>query len=58
MDLFDLLDMVCGLALFLYGMHVMGEGLSRASGGKLESILERLTNSRIRAVLLLSLIHI
>ena len=52
MDLFDLLDMVCGLALFLYGMHVMGEGLSRASGGKLESILERLTNSRIRAVLL------
>ena len=52
MDLFDLLDMVCGLALFLYGMHVMGEGLSRASGGKLENILEQLTNSRIRAVLL------
>ena len=52
MNLFDLLDMVCGLALFLYGMHVMGEGLSRASGGKLEGILERLTNSRIRAVLL------
>ena len=52
MDLFNLLDMVCGLALFLYGMHVMGEGLSRASGGKLEGILERLTNSRIRAVLL------
>ena len=39
MNLFDLLDMVCGLALFLYGMHVMGEGLSRASGGKLEGIL-------------------
>ena len=52
MDLFDLLDMVCGLALFLYGMHVMGEGLSRASVGKLENILEQLTNSRIRAVLL------
>ena len=52
MNLFDLLDMVCGLALFLYGMHVMGEGLSRASGGKLENILEQLTNSRIRAVLL------
>ena len=44
--------MICGLALFLYGMHVMGEGLSRMSGGKLESILERLTQSRIRAVLL------
>ena len=49
MDIFDLLDMVCGLALFLYGMHVIGEGLSRASGGKLENILEQLTNSRIRA---------
>ncbi|MDO5300652.1 MAG: Na/Pi cotransporter family protein, partial [Clostridia bacterium] len=44
--------MLCGLALFLYGMHVMGEGLSRASGGKLEGILERLTQNRIKAVLL------
>ncbi|MDD7174145.1 MAG: Na/Pi cotransporter family protein [Clostridiales bacterium] len=52
MDLFGVLNMICGLALFLYGMHVMGEGLSRMSGGKLESILERLTQSRIRAVLL------
>ena len=52
MDIFSVLDMVCGLALFLYGMHVMGEGLSRASGGKLESILERLTDNIIKAVLL------
>ena len=52
MDIFGILDMVCGLALFLYGMHVMGEGLSRASGGKLESILEKLTNNKIKAVLL------
>ena len=44
--------MICGLALFLYGMHVMGEGLSRMTGRKLESIMERLTQSRIRAVLL------
>ncbi|MDO5378364.1 MAG: Na/Pi cotransporter family protein [Clostridia bacterium] len=52
MDIFGLLNMVCGLALFLYGMHVMGEGLTSMSGGKLEGILETLTRSRIMAVLL------
>lgn len=52
MDISGALNMLCGLALFLYGMNVMGEGLSRASGGKLEGLLEKLTSSRIRAVLL------
>ena len=52
MDIFSILDMICGLALFLYGMHVMGEGLSRASGGKLEGILEKLTDNKIKAVVL------
>ena len=52
MDIFGILDMVCGLALFLYGMHIMGEGLKRMSGGRLESILEKLTNNRFKAVLL------
>lgn len=52
MDIFNVLTMVGGLALFLYGMHVMGEGLSRASGGRLEKILERLTSSTLRGVLL------
>ena len=52
MTFFDLLTMVGGLALFLYGMHAMGEGLSKLSGGKLESILERLTSNRLMAVLL------
>ncbi|MDO4322688.1 MAG: Na/Pi cotransporter family protein [Lachnospiraceae bacterium] len=52
MDIFNVLTMVGGLALFLYGMHVMGEGLSRASGGRLEKILEKLTSSTLRGVLL------
>lgn len=52
MDIFSVLSMVGGLALFLYGMHIMGEGLSKASGGKLESILEKLTSNPIKAVLL------
>ncbi|MBP3428993.1 MAG: Na/Pi cotransporter family protein [Clostridia bacterium] len=56
MDIFGILDMVCGLALFLYGMDVMGKGLSRMSGGKLEGILERLTDNKIKAVLLGALV--
>lgn len=52
MGMTNALNLLCGLALFLYGMHVMGEGLTRASGGKLESILESLTKSKIKAVLL------
>jgi len=35
MDIFSILQMIGGLALFLYGMTVMGDGLSQASGGKL-----------------------
>ena len=52
MDFFDFLTMVGGLALFLYGMDVMGDGLAKTSGGKLEQILEKLTSTPIKAVLL------
>ena len=52
MTFFDFLTMVGGLAMFLYGMHAMGEGLSKLSGGKLEHILEKLTSNRLMAVLL------
>ncbi len=52
MDFFDLLTMLGGLALFLYGMETMGEGLAKASGGKLERILEQLTSNTLKAVLL------
>lgn len=52
MDFFGILTMAGGLAFFLYGMDVMGSGLSRASGGRLEMLLEKLTNSRWKAVLL------
>ncbi len=51
MSIFDWLSMLGGLALFLYGMHLMGDGLSKASGGRLERILEKLTNSPMKAVL-------
>ena len=52
MDFFGILTLLGGLALFLYGMQVMGDGLAKVSGGKLEQILENLTASKIRAVLL------
>lgn len=52
MDIFNVLNMVGGLSLFLYGMNAMGNGLSKMAGGKLESILERLTSKRMFAVLL------
>ena len=52
MDIFSVLTMVGGLALFLYGMNAMGDGLSKLSGGKLEGILEKLTSNRLMAVLL------
>ncbi len=52
MDIFGVLSLVGGLALFLYGMVVMEEGLTKASGGRLESILENLTTNRFKGVLL------
>ncbi|HIZ65224.1 MAG TPA: Na/Pi cotransporter family protein [Candidatus Blautia pullicola] len=50
MDIFSVLSLIGGLALFLYGMHVMGDGLSKLSGGKMEKILETLTSNPLKAV--------
>ena len=50
MDIFGVLTLIGGLAMFLYGMSVMGNGLEKISGGKLEHILERLTSNPIKAV--------
>ncbi len=52
MDIFGILTLIGGLALFLYGMNVMGSGLEKMSGGRLEHILESLTSNPIKAVLL------
>ena len=52
MDFFEVLSFVGGLAMFLYGMNVMGGGLEKMSGGKLERILERLTSSKWKGLLL------
>lgn len=52
MDFFNVLSLIGGLALFLYGMNVMGDGLAKAAGGRLEKILEKLTSTPIKGVIL------
>lgn len=56
MELSDVFTLLGGLALFLYGMHMMSSGLESAAGSKMKSILERLTSNRIVAVLVGALI--
>ena len=51
-NFFSFLTMLGGLAMFLFGMNQMGDSLERASSGKLESMLDKLTSSRIKAVAL------
>ena len=43
MSIFNFLTLVGGLALTLYGMNVMGNGLTRTSGGKLGTYLVKLS---------------
>ncbi len=51
MGMTDLLSLLGGLALFLYGMHMMSNGLEAAAGNRMKSILEKLTSNRIKGVL-------
>lgn len=46
------LSLLSGVALFLYGMSLMGDGLKKAAGEKLELILYKLTNTPLKGVLL------
>jgi len=47
----DFLMLLGGLALFLYGMQMMSNGLEAAAGNRMKAILEKLTSGRIRGVL-------
>ncbi|MEG0841509.1 MAG: Na/Pi cotransporter family protein [Erysipelotrichaceae bacterium] len=50
MSISNILMLVGGLALFLYGMHMMSEGLEVAAGNRMKSILEKLTSNRFVGV--------
>jgi len=52
MNVFDVLTLICGLALFLYGMDVMGDALKKSAGRKLKTILGNLTSSKWKGFLL------
>lgn len=52
MSIFNLLSFVGGLALFLFGMDVMGEALKNFSGGELQKRLGNMTSSTVKGVLL------
>lgn len=56
MGIFDVMKLAGGIALFLYGMTIMGSGLEKIAGGKMESTLQKLTSSTVRSVLLGALI--
>ncbi len=52
MDIFSILTLLGGLALFLFGMNYMGDSLKKLSGSKLETILSKLTSNRFKGFLL------
>ena len=56
MELSNIFSMLGGLALFLYGMNMMSNGLELAAGNKMKSILEKLTSNRILGVLVGALV--
>lgn len=47
-----LISMLGGLALFLYGMSLLGSGLEKASGGRLEKTLEKMSSSLLKSIML------
>jgi len=51
MDIFDVLTLLGGLSLFLFGMNVMGQALERRAGGQLRALLEKLTRGKLAGLL-------
>lgn len=56
MDIFGFISLLGGLAMFLYGMSMLASGLERASGGRLERTLEKMTDTVIKGVALGALV--
>ncbi len=52
MDIFDVLSLIGGLALFLFGMNLMGSSLEKKAGGQLKSVLTKMTNNPVKGFLL------
>ena len=50
-DIFDVLALIGGLCLFLFGMNIMGDGLERRAGNSLKSLLGKLTDNKFKGFL-------
>ena len=51
MDIFDVLTLIGGLSLFLFGMNLMGDALERSAGSKLEMMIGKLTTGKLAGLL-------
>lgn len=51
MDIYDILTMIGGLSLFLFGMNIMGQALERRAGVKFRSVLGKFTTGRVKGIL-------
>ena len=52
MDISNVISLLSGVALFLFGMSLMGDGLKRVAGNRLEGLLYKLTNTKLKGILL------
>lgn len=52
MSIFDILSLLGGLAMFLYGMRLMGDSLKENSSGTMKNIMEKVTNNPVKAFIL------
>ena len=51
MDIMSIISMLGGLALFLFGMHQLSAGLEKMAGGKMESVLKKVTSKKFLALI-------
>lgn len=51
MDIFNVLSLIGGLCLFLFGMNLMGQALERCAGGKMQTILSKMTSNKLAGFL-------
>jgi len=52
MDIFDILALICGMSLFLFGMNVMSDSLKKSAGNKLKATLGKMTSNKVKGFLL------
>ena len=52
MSFVNIINLLGGLGLFLFGMKYMSEGLNRVAGNKMKDLLEKLTRNRFKGFLL------